>query len=159
MQWKLCSCIFTVCSYDYANSVLSVCVEAVCSDDWWIFNSVMNRVLWCNVPYCDMDNNERPHDHVLLFYMILVHARIFDTFYEWKSSMGEVLSVNHWFSQDFLLGCLCLAIPKPHHHLPHLKPDWFYLSGTGLTRLSWKRGRWMGVVVLLDCPALIRWWC
>ena len=23
------------------------------------------------------------------------------------------------------------AIPKPHHLLPHLNPDWFYLSGTG----------------------------
>jgi len=22
------------------------------------------------------------------------------------------------------------AIPKPHHLLPHLNPDWFYLSGT-----------------------------
>ena len=32
------------------------------------------------------------------------------------------------------------AIPKPHHLLPHLNPDWFYLSGTGLPRLSWKRG-------------------
>ena len=24
--------------------------------------------------------------------------------------------------------------------LPHLNPDWFYFSGTGLARLSWKRG-------------------
>jgi len=35
------------------------------------------------------------------------------------------------------------AIPKPHHLLPHLNPDWLYLSGT---RLSWKRGRETGVV-------------
>jgi len=27
-----------------------------------------------------------------------------------------------------------------HHLLPHLNPDWFYLSGTGLPRLSWERG-------------------
>jgi len=27
--------------------------------------------------------------------------------------------------------------PKPHHLLPRLNPDWFYLSGTGLPRLSW----------------------
>jgi len=33
------------------------------------------------------------------------------------------------------------AIPKPHHLLLHLNPDWFYFSGTGLPRLSWKRGR------------------
>ena len=24
---------------------------------------------------------------------------------------------------------------------PHFNPDWFYLSSTGLSRLSWKRGR------------------
>ena len=30
---------------------------------------------------------------------------------------------------------------NPHHLLPCLNPDWFYLSGTGLPRLSWKRGR------------------
>ena len=31
------------------------------------------------------------------------------------------------------------CIPKPRHLLPHLNPDWFYLSFTGLPRLSWKR--------------------
>jgi len=31
-----------------------------------------------------------------------------------------------------------IGIPKPHHFLRRLNPDWFYLSGTGLTRLSWK---------------------
>jgi len=39
------------------------------------------------------------------------------------------------------------AILKPHHLLPHLNPDWFYLSGVGLARLSWKRGRETGVCV------------
>jgi len=34
-----------------------------------------------------------------------------------------------------------IAIPKPHRLLPHLNLDWFCLSGTGLPRLSWKRGR------------------
>jgi len=38
----------------------------------------------------------------------------------------------------------------PHHLLPHLNPDWFYLSGTGLPRLSWKRGRKTGVVIVED---------
>jgi len=34
----------------------------------------------------------------------------------------------------------CHVIPKPHRLLPHLNPDWFYLSGTtGLPRLSRKR--------------------
>jgi len=40
----------------------------------------------------------------------------------------------------------CHCFPKPHHLLPHLNPDLLYLSGTGLLRLSWKRGRWTGVV-------------
>ena len=39
------------------------------------------------------------------------------------------------------------AIPKLYL-LPHLNPDWLYLSGTGLPRLSWKRGRWTGVEVV-----------
>jgi len=26
--------------------------------------------------------------------------------------------------------------PKPHHLLPHLNPDWFYLPGTGLPRCT-----------------------
>ena len=33
--------------------------------------------------------------------------------------------------------------PKtPLSLLHHLHPDWFYLSGTELLRLSWKRGRY-----------------
>ena len=35
----------------------------------------------------------------------------------------------------------CLQLmPKPHRLLPSLNPDWFYLSGTSIPRLSWKRG-------------------
>ena len=33
-----------------------------------------------------------------------------------------------------------IAIPEPHHLLPDLNPDWFYLSGTSLPRLFWKSG-------------------
>ena len=33
-------------------------------------------------------------------------------------------------------------------HQPHFNPDWFYLSGTGLPTLSWKRGHQIGVVVV-----------
>ena len=35
------------------------------------------------------------------------------------------------------------AISKPHHVFRHLYPDWFYLSATGLPRLSWERCRWL----------------
>ena len=41
------------------------------------------------------------------------------------------------------------AVPKLHRLLPHLNPDWLYLSGTGLPKLSWKRGRETGVVVVV----------
>ena len=50
---------------------------------------------------------------------------------------------QHWRSS------WCHCITKPNHLLPRLNPDWFYLSGTGLPRLSWKRGHWMGVVVVV----------
>ena len=35
----------------------------------------------------------------------------------------------------------CIVDPETHHLLPHLNPDWFYLSGTGLPTLSSKRRR------------------
>ena len=41
------------------------------------------------------------------------------------------------------------AIPKPHRLLPRLNPDWFYLSDTGFSRLSWKRGLYTGVAVVV----------
>ena len=33
----------------------------------------------------------------------------------------------------------CHCIPKPHYLLPHLHPEWFYLSGDGLPKLSRNR--------------------
>jgi len=39
------------------------------------------------------------------------------------------------------------ASPNPHNLLPHLNPDWFYLSSTVLPRLSWKKGKQVVVVV------------
>ena len=44
----------------------------------------------------------------------------------------------------FSASCSCChttAIQKPHYLLPHSNPGRFYLSGTGLPRLSWKTGR------------------
>jgi len=50
----------------------------------------------------------------------------------WLSVWIEVQIVCIWSSW-------CHCIPKPHRLLPHLNPDWFYLSGTGLPRCGWKR--------------------
>jgi len=41
------------------------------------------------------------------------------------------------------------VVPKPHHLLPHLNPDWFYVCGTGLPWLSWKEAVKRGVVVVV----------
>ena len=41
------------------------------------------------------------------------------------------------------------TVPIPRYLLPHLNPDWFHLSGTGLPTLSWKRGCSTGVVVVV----------
>ena len=50
-------------------------------------------------------------------------------------------------------GADCLQlIPLPSQNptvLPHLNSDWFYLSGTGLPRLSWKRVHQVRVVVVV----------
>jgi len=36
------------------------------------------------------------------------------------------------------------TIQKLHILVPCLNPDWFYLSGTGLPRLSWKQAiKWV----------------
>jgi len=41
----------------------------------------------------------------------------------WLSVWTEVQIVCIWSSR-------CHCIPKPYHLLPHLYPNWFYLSGT-----------------------------
>ena len=58
----------------------------------------------------------------------------------WKSIRPVKIEWRCWCS--YLSGARCrlfpygpadaTAIPKPHHLLHHLNPDWFYLSGTGL---------------------------
>ena len=57
-----------------------------------------------------------------------------------KLSDGVLVWLSVWSKvQIFALGPAdATAIPKPHHLLPHLNPDWFYLSGTSLPRLSCK---------------------
>ena len=62
--------------------------------------------------------------------------------WHWLSVWSEVQTFCIWSSW-----CHCIA--KPHHLLPHLNPYWFYLSGTGLHRLCWKRGHSTGIVVVV----------
>ena len=57
----------------------------------------------------------------------------------WLSVCSEVQIVCIWSSW-------CQCIPKPHNLFPHLFQTGFINSGTGLPRLSWKRGCWTSVV-------------
>jgi len=40
-------------------------------------------------------------------------------------------------------------IPTPHYLVTHSNPDWFYLSGTGLPTLSWKKRPLNGCSVVI----------
>ena len=42
-----------------------------------------------------------------------------------------------------------MPLPSQNPIISGLISDWFYLSGAGLPRLSWKRGHQMGVVVVV----------
>jgi len=54
------------------------------------------------------------------------------------SNAHIVEEISTWTRRQCI--CALQCIPEPHHLLPHLNPEWFYLSGTGLPRLSWKSG-------------------
>jgi len=56
--------------------------------------------------------------------------------------------------------------PKPHHLWPRLNPDWFYLSGTSLPRLSWKKAvkrvqcsSFLSVFIVMCVVNCIVEWC
>jgi len=90
--------------------------------------------------------------HYVLCYLSAVTGVVFSALMLLVGHQEEHPACKHW-----LMGCWCgclsgarcrlfaygpaddTAIPKPHHLLPHLNPDWFHLSGAGLPRLSWKR--------------------
>ena len=57
-----------------------------------------------------------------------------------SSAWSEVQTVCIWSSW-------CHCHPQTPSSLASFIPDWFYLSGTGLPRLSWKRGHYTGVCV------------
>jgi len=51
----------------------------------------------------------------------------------------------------------CYCHPKPHHLSLHLNPDWCYLSGTSLDRLSWKQGVKTGTLVAVQQQVTNGW--
>ena len=68
-----------------------------------------------------------------------------------------VICVERGADCSHMVQLMPLPSAKPHNLLPHLNPDWFYLSGTGLPKLSWKRGLSTGVVaVTLDSDRITR---
>jgi len=54
------------------------------------------------------------------------------------------VKIECWCGNLFGVRCRLFA----YGPLPHLSPDWFYLSGIGLPRFSWERGCQTGVVVV-----------
>jgi len=57
----------------------------------------------------------------------------------------HVMSLNSVYYTCTVMTCWCGYLSGArcrllHRLLPHFNPDWFYLSGTGLPRLSWKIG-------------------
>jgi len=59
---------------------------------------------------------------------------------KWSDEVLVWLSVWSEGQVVYIWSSWCHCIPKPYHLLLHLNPDWFYLSCTGLRRLSYKRG-------------------
>ena len=89
--------------------------------DWYFVDFV---VTWCFSALTLLVGRQEEHP---------VCKELSDEVLVWLSVWGEVQVVCMWSSW-------CHCIPKPRYLLPHLNPDWFYLSGTGLPRLCWKRG-------------------
>ena len=71
---------------------------------------------------------------------------------EWQD-VGVVICLE-WGADCFHMAS---AMPKRNYLSPHLNPDWFYPSGTGLPRLSWKRGRQTGAVVIVVVVVPMTW--
>ena len=57
-----------------------------------------------------------------------------DEVLEWLFAWNEVRIFLHMVQ-------LIALQPKTPSYLASFNPDWFYITGTGLPRLSWKRGR------------------
>ena len=88
-------------------------------------------------------------------YITCVHLFISVPSMLWRCWFGvrkTIRLVKNWVTRcwcGYLSGARCrlfaygpadtTTVPKPHNLLPHLNPDWFYLSGTGFTMLSWKK--------------------
>jgi len=82
----------------------------------------------------------------------------------WLSVWSKVHIVCIWSSW-------CYCFPKRHNLLPHLNPDWFYLSGTGLHSsctgylcgnaftTSWRVSPFVHCLVwrLITLPATVSW--
>ena len=90
-------------------------------------------------PSCRPTNNVKAlkaqkHQHDYLSCCSLVSCNV----YKWKASFCSVVEMD---SHMYTVYCCSHHLVKFLYLFPHFNPDWFYLSSTGLSRLSWKRGR------------------
>ena len=53
--------------------------------------------------------------------------------------VGMVVCLERGADCLHMVQLMSLPSKKPRHLLPRINPDWFYLSHTGLPRLSWKK--------------------
>ena len=124
-------------------------------DDWSLFAVeyclCFAMIVWssdgsCKEWYC-LDHIASMTDTLLFAVISSVCLQCFDTV-DCASGRASGLYKFEWWGVgvviclDWGAGCLHMVqlMPLPSQipsFLPHLNPDWFYLSGTGLPRLSW----------------------
>jgi len=68
----------------------------------------------------------------------------------WLSVWSKMWIVCMWSSW-------CHCIPELHLLLPRFNPDWFYLSGTSLPLLSWKKRSLNGCLCESTAVLLVLW--
>jgi len=110
LRWVLCVChlrlLIAVNCHCYGYSV--IVIFFLC--DLTFLLTFMPSVLW----HCWLDIGKS------IWHVKKLSVDMIVRLFVWS----EVQVVCIWSSW-------CHCIPKPHNLLPHLNPDWFYLSGTG----------------------------
>jgi len=143
----------------YTGLYIALCVNKMMMLFWWWWLKPLAveyclcfaMIVWssdgsCKEWYC-LDHIASMTDTLLFAVISSVCLQCFDTV-DCASGRASGLYKFEWWGVgvviclDWGAGCLHMVqlMPLPSQipsFLPHLNPDWFYLSGTGLPRLSW----------------------
>ena len=135
------------------NNTLSQYYCRVSTNSSWLHNTIKNSHICPYLQTLDLQNMHKSFRKHFVF-LELFHSRLFafDALTllagrQEKHPACKNLVMRCWHGnlsgvrgRFFAYGSAdATAIPKPHRLLPHLNPDWFYLSGTNLPKLSRKR--------------------